>query len=171
MDYICKQVNINLGNTVEVIKKPITEVTVTADKGLNLRKEANTSSSILDAFSKGTIIPIYEIKNNWGKTDGGWVCLDYTSYSNNTESNTKKYEVGRYEVQAEVLTVRTGAGTNYEWKKYSELTENAQKQVLEKCGYKPNGLCKGVLVDVSKVDGNWGQIPSGWICLDYCEKV
>lgn len=29
----------------------------------------------------------------------------------------------------------------------------------------------GVLCDVSKVDGNWGQIPSGWICLDYCKKV
>lgn len=32
------------------------------------------------------------------------------------------------------------------------------------------GLVKGVQCDVSKVSGNWGQIPSGWICLDYCKK-
>lgn len=143
MDYICKEVNIKLGNTVEIIEKPITEVTVTTDKGLNLRKEANTNSSILGAFSKGTIIPLYEIKNNWGKTDGGWICLDYTSYTNNTEnSNSNKYEAGRYEVICDVLTVRTAPSTSAEWLRYSQLTSNAQKQVYEKCGYKPNGLCK-----------------------------
>ena len=171
IDYICKQVNIDLGNTVEIIEKPITTVTVTTEKGLNLRKEANTSSSVLGAFSKGTIIPIYEVKKNWGRTDGGWICLDYTSYKNNTDSTSKKYTVGRYKVTAEILTVRTGAGTNYDWKKFSELTANAQEQIVKLCGYKPNGLCKRVICDVSKVDGNWGQIPSGWICLDYCEKV
>lgn len=29
----------------------------------------------------------------------------------------------------------------------------------------------GVLCDVSQVSENWGKIPSGWICLDYCKKV
>lgn len=174
MDYICSQVNKKLEETEKEEtedKKPITTVTVTTDKGLNLRKEAFASSSVLGAFAKGTVLPIYEVKKNWGKTDGGWICLDYTSYKYNTENNSKKYEVGRYKVTANVLTVRTGAGTNYDWKKFNELTANAQSQIVKLCGYKPNGLCKGVLCDVSKVDGNWGQIPSGWICLDYCEKV
>lgn len=167
MDYITDEVNKKLGLTQTEV---ITEVTVTHSNGLNLRKEANTSSDILGVFSKGTVLKIYEISSNWGKTDGGWVCLDYTSYSNN-ESIKSEYSTGRYEVNTEVLTVRTGAGTNYDWLRYSQLTANAQKQVYEKCGYKPNGLCKGVLVDVSEVKGNWGKIPSGWICLDYCKKV
>lgn len=171
MDYICKEVNIKLGNTTEISEKPITTVTVITDKGLNLRKEANTSSSVLGAFSKGTTLPIYEVKNNWGKTDGGWVCLDYTTYKYNTESETKKYTIGTYKVTAEVLTVRTGPGTNYNWKKFIELTSNAQEQIEKLCEYKPNGLCKGVICDVSKISENWGQIPSGWICLDFCEKV
>lgn len=142
MDYICKEVNIKLGNTIEIDKKPLTEVTITTDKGLNLRKEANTSSAVLGAFSKGTVIPIYEVKKNWGKTDGGWVCLDYTSYNSNTESSSKKYTTGRYEVTADVLTVRKEPSTSSDWLRYSQLTSNAQKQVYEKCGYKPNGLCK-----------------------------
>ena len=140
MDYICKKVNEKLGGTNEETK--ITEVTVTTGKGLNLRKEANTESNILGSFSKGTIIPIYQVKKNWGKTDGGWVCLDYTSYNSNTESTTKKYTTGRYEVVADVLTVRKEPSILADWLRYSQLTSNAQKQVYEKCGYKPNGLCK-----------------------------
>ena len=86
-------------------------------------------------------------------------------------TNSSKYTTGRYEVTTEVLTVRTGPGTNYDWLRYSQLTSNAQKQIYEKAGYKPNGLVKGVQCDVSEVKDNWGKIPSGWICLDYCKKV
>lgn len=154
--------------------KVIITVKVTASDGLNLRKEPNTSSGILKAFTKGTSLKIYEIKNNWGRTNDGWICLDYTDYSKSTTTSsttsTKKYRTGRYVVNTEVLTVRKGAGTNYDWLKYSELTSNAQSQVYSKCGYKPNGLCAGVVCDVSEVKENWGKIPSGWICLDYCKK-
>lgn len=143
MDYICEKVNEKLGKeTSSTNETKITEVTVTTDKGLNLRKEANTSSAVLGSFSKGTVIPIYEVKKNWGKTDGGWICLDYTSYNLNTESSSKKYRTGRYEVTADVLTVRKEPSTSSDWLRYSQLTSNAQKQVYEKCGYKPNGLCK-----------------------------
>lgn len=169
MDYIVEKVNEKNGYALVETEKEIMRVTVTSNLGLNLRKEANTSSDILGAFSKGTTLKIYEIKNNWGRTQGGWVCLDYTTY---TVTETKKYTIGRYEVTADVLTVRTGSGTNYSWKKYSELTSNAQNQILQLCGYKPNGLCKGVVCDVSEIKNiNWGKIPSGWICLDYCKRV
>lgn len=116
------------------------QVTVTHRNGLNLRKEPNTSSTILGVFSKGTILNISEVKGNWGKAGSGWVCLDYTSYNNNTEST--KYTTGRYEVNTDVLTVRKESSTNAEWLRFSQLTSNAQKQIYEKCGYKPNGLCK-----------------------------
>lgn len=151
-------------------------VKVTAKEGLNIRKEPNTECKILGAYVYNTSKDIYEIKANWGRTQDGWICLDYTDYkkstdsSNTSSSRTSKYTTGRYVVNCEVLTVRTGPGTNYDWKKYSELTANAQSQVLSKCGYKPNGLCKGVVCDVSEVKNNWGKIPSGWICLDYCKK-
>lgn len=155
--------------------KVIATVKVTHPNGLNLRKEANTSSSIIKAFPQNTSLKIYEIKNNWGRTDNGWVCLDYTDYkkstSSSSNSNNSTYTTGHYIVTTKVLTVRSGPGTNYDWLKYSQLTANAQKQIKEKCGYEPNGLYKGVECDVSQVSGNWGKIPSGWICLDYCEKV
>ena len=149
-------------------------IKVTAKEGLNIRKEPNTECSILGAYVYNTSKDIYEIKGNWGRTQDGWICLDYTDYSKSTNTSnttsTKKYTTGRYIVNTEVLTVRKGPGTNYDWKKYSELTTNAQSQVYSKCGHKPNGLCVGVICDVSEIKGKWGKIPSGWICLDYCKK-
>ena len=68
-------------------EKVIATVKVTHQNGLNLRKEANTSSSIIKAFPQNTSLKIYEIKNNWGKTDGGWVCLDYTNYKKSSLSS------------------------------------------------------------------------------------
>lgn len=161
------------------VEEPVKEtkvdtVKVTAKEGLNIRKEPNTECKILGAYVYNTSKDIYEIKANWGRTQDGWICLDYTDYKKSTDSSntssSKKYTTGRYIVNTEVLTVRTGPGTNYDWKKSSELTANAQTQILAKCGYKPNGLCANVICDVSEVKGNWGRIPSGWICLDYCKK-
>ena len=154
--------------------KVINTVKVTADAGLNCREKATTDSNIIKAYEKGTSLEIYEIKGEWGRTDDGWVCLDYTNYKKSTSSsssNSSKYAIGHYEVTTDVLTVRTGPGTNYDWLRYEQLSANAQKQVYEKCGYKPNGLCNGVECDVTEVKDNWGKIPSGWICLDYCKKV
>lgn len=173
--YDTTTVDVPVEEKEETENKVIDTVKVTHQNGLNLRKEANTSSSIIKAFPQNTSLKIYEIKNNWGRTDGGWVCLDYTDYKKSNSSNntntSSKYSIGRYEVNCDVLTVRTGSGTNYDWLRYEQLSANAQKQVYEKCGYKPNGLCKGVECDVSEVKSNWGKIPSGWICLDYCKKV
>lgn len=148
-------------------EKVIATVKVTHENGLNLRKEATTSSNIIKAFVKSTSLKIYEISDNWGRTDGGWVCLDYTDYkksntssSSSNSNKSSKYSIGRYEVTANVLNVRTGPGTNYDWKKYSQLTANAQKQIKAECGYEANGLVKGVQCDVSEISGNWGKIPS-----------
>ena len=84
----------------------------------------------------------------------------------------KKYTTGNYKVtKADVLNVRKGAGTKYAAKKFSQLTKDARKKVLALCGYKANGYVRGLAFTVSRVNGAWGKTPSGWVCLDYCERV
>lgn len=125
----------------ESTDKVMDTVKATADAGLNCRKKATTDSDVVKAFTKGTSLKIYEIDGEWGRTDDGWVCLTYTDYKKETSSDktaSSKYSTGRYEVNTEVLTVRRGPGTEYDWLKYEELTVNAQKQVYENAGYKPN---------------------------------
>lgn len=90
-----------------------------------------------------------------------------------TATTTKpKYTTGSYKVTVALLNVRTGAGTNYALKTFNQLTSNAQAQIKKLNGNKAaNGLVKGCVCTVTEVKNNWGKIPSGWICLDYCARV
>ena len=81
------------------------------------------------------------------------------------------FESYNVRVTCEVLTVREGAGTEYNWKPFEALTPNAQEQILNHCGYRANGLVEGCEATVLEQVGNWGRIPSGWICLDYTERI
>lgn len=122
--------------------------------------------TVVGKLYDGDKVTVYETSGNWARIgDNRWVCSDYlVSYSNNS------YTTGNYTVTASLLHVRSGAGTNYSIKTYRKLTSNARNQNRSKGNYYANGLLRGVNVTVSQVNGNWGKIPSGWICLDYCKK-
>ena len=84
-----------------------------------------------------------------------------------------EYTTGNYKVtDAEVLKVRIGAGTNYTAKKFEALSATAQKKILALTnGVKKDGYVKGLTFTVKEVKDSWGKTPSGWVCLDYCEKI
>lgn len=92
------------------------------------------------------------------------------SASSSAASSASKYKAGIYEVKASVLNVRSGPGKNYGRKRYAQLTDDARKQIKAAKGYSVNGYVKGMVCTVYEVKGSWGRTPSGWICLDYCEK-
>lgn len=81
------------------------------------------------------------------------------------------YTPGTYRVTVPVLTVRTGPGTDNDWLQFRQLSENAREQIQEKNRACPNGYVDGMVCDVFEVKGKWGKTPSGWICLEYCEKI
>lgn len=96
-----------------------------------------------------------------------------TKKSDKSSASTAKaptYKVGAvYTTQVE-LKVRTGAGTNYRAKTYSELSANAKANDSDKDGAINKGTkvtCKAL-----KTVGNdiWMQIPSGWIAAYYSGK-
>ena len=147
-----------------------TVITSTYTRYVNVNTRLNVRNSIwgtvVDKLYDGDRVTVYETSGNWARIgDNRWVCSDYlVSYSNNS------YSTGSYTVTASLLHVRSGAGTNYAIKTYRQLTANARSQNRAKGNYYANGLLRGVNVTVSQVNGNWGKIPSGWICLDYCRK-
>jgi len=65
---------------------------------------------------------------------------------------TSKYTAGSYQVTANILNVRAGAGTNH--------------RIVTK-------IHKGSKQGVDRTQGNWGHLMNnaGWICLDYCKKI
>lgn len=147
-----------------------TVTTSTYTRYVNVNTRLNVRNGIwgtvIDKLQDGDAVTVYETNGNWSRIGTNrWVCSDYL-----VSSNSKEYTTGSYTVTASLLHVRSGPGTNYYIKTYKQLTANARSQNKSKGNYYANGLLRGVNVTVSQVTGNWGKIPSGWICLDYCKK-
>lgn len=85
--------------------------------------------------------------------------------------NLEEYTTGLYEVTCNVLTVRTGPSTTYDFVRYNDLTKNAKEQISKLSKYKPNGYVKGVKFDVNEINNEWGKTLSGWVCLKYAKKI
>lgn len=164
--------NITVNNTQTVNTSAYTRY-VTAKIGLNIRKSPN--GIIVGSYKYGTSVTVLETSGNWSRTNLGWISSNYlSSYSqvtNAVSSNNKGYTAGTYKVNASVLNVRYGAGTNYKAKSYRQLTNNARSQNKRLGNYYTNGYKRGVICTVTKVNGNWGYTASGWIYLNYCTKL
>ena len=52
----------------------------TVTVGLNIREEPDPAAAKIDAYKKGDRITILEVKDGWGKTDKGWINLNYVKY-------------------------------------------------------------------------------------------
>lgn len=103
---------------------------------------------------------------------GSYTDPEIWSKNNYGKSNLKP---GDYKVTADILNVRKGAGTGYSKKNFSQLTKSAQTKILALKGVKSNGYVKGLTFTCSEVkeaDGyTWGKTPSGWVALNYCERI
>lgn len=151
-----------------------------------------TANHLHISFGKGKLKG-----NGWKKNSKGKYVLDCTGGAHNPEklfyidpSFTKVmskggipfktlpktlskagYTVGKYKVDTELLKVRTGAGTAFPSKKFENLRDTAQKKILALKGFKQDGYVRGLEFTVKEVNKNWGKTGSGWVCLDYCEKI
>lgn len=79
---------------------------ITANIGLNIRNGASINYSRNGGYSKGEIVTIIAESNGWGKTEKGWIYLEYTEKVDNEKEITKK-------VTAKIgLNIRSGPSTN-----------------------------------------------------------
>lgn len=82
------------------------------------------------------------------------------------------YTIGKYRVETELLRVRSGAGTAYTYKKFDKLRDTAQAKILRLTdGVPKDGYVKGLEFTAKEIKNNWAKTGSGWVCLDYCEKI
>ena len=127
--------------------------TITAN-GLYIRKEANKNGEIVGSYAKGTVVTILETKNGWGRTDKGWISMDYvktdatTTTTPNTTPNTT-VDGSDYFITGSELNIRSEASTN----------GNIVGQ------YKA-----GDKVTIQQTKDGWGKTDKGWISLQYAYK-
>lgn len=137
--------------------------------GLNIRSEASTSGKIQGAYNKGDVVTILETKNGWGRTNKGWIKLEYVNTNstsvgttnNGSNSNTNKNE-------DKTSTNITGNGsTNVILKGIVKVADLNLRSEGSTNGERLGNLTYGARVEVMEKIGNWGRTKDGWVCLDY----
>ena len=146
--------------TTGVAFASIGSATVTADS-LRLRSEANTSSTTVTQAPKGATVTVEEdMGNGWykvtygnqtGYMSGDWLTVSLADGTVLPASEGTEPEQKRGLITADVLNVRSGAGTSYQ---------------------KVASLKGGTVVDIVADLGNgWYQIDSGYISAEYVTLV
>ncbi len=139
------------GSTGNTGSSSSTSRTGTVTSGLYVRSGAGTNYEVVSSYDEGDVITILETRNGWGRTDVGWVSLNYVSFDDDDDDdNTSSSDsTGTGTVIAEGgLRVRSGPGNNYE--------------VV-------SGLEYGDWVTILETRNGWGRIDAGWISMNYVE--
>lgn len=65
---------------VKLLDPVYTTGNATVTVGLNIRVEPDPTTERVDAYKEGDRVTIIEVNNDWGKTDKGWINLNYVKY-------------------------------------------------------------------------------------------
>lgn len=129
---------------------------VTAKEGLRIRQSATAASARLGAYKYNTAVDVLATNGNWGQTDQGWICLDYTRFVAPLKGET--FQIVNYDIG--IYKATDASGLNYR----TEPNQNSQKL---------GAIQKNTEFEVVTVDGSWGYCNElgGWLCLNYAEYV
>ena len=153
--------NSNIGSGSVTTNNPTAGVTT---PGLNIRKESNANSSSVGTYAKGTKVTILERSNGWGRTNKGWINLNYVDFSGKTTatstgssssgtnsatvSNGNKVILGYGTVvKTTSLAIRSGPGANYTQVSYIRMDERHPYYQTSTNG--------------------WVRMQKGWVNADY----
>lgn len=125
--------------------------TVTSKNGLNIRKGPGTQYANVGSYASGEKIHILAQTTvsgaAWGRTDKGWVCMQYVQLSDSWSNENGVYGVV---TSATGLNIRSGAGVGYA----PIGSYQAGQRIL-------------VFQQVVVAGQKWGRTDEGWVCMTY----
>lgn len=134
--------------------------------GLNIRSEPKTGK-VQGSYNKGDVVTILETKDGWGRTNKGWISMDYVNTSG-TSSNTGSTTGSNSNTSSNTGSGVTGNGsTTVQFRGIviaSDLNIRASaSQTADRLG----SYSYGKRVEFYEKDGSWGRTKDGWISLNY----
>ena len=136
--------------------------------GLNIRSEASTNGKVQGAYNKGDVITILETKNGWGRTNKGWIKMDYVN-TNSTTVGGNKEETKPEEKPTETAKpeISGNGSTTVILKGVVKVADLNLRSEGSTSGDRLGNLTYGARVEIMEKSSNWGRTKDGWVCLDY----
>lgn len=119
---------------------------ITCDNALNIRKEPSTSSAVVGNYTNGAIVTILETKNGWGRTDMGWISMDYVT----TIDDTTLVDSAESVPVSNKLNIRK--------------EPDASSAVVGQ-------YSNGTTITILETKDGWGRTDQGWIFMDYVTTI
>lgn len=129
--------------------------------GLNIRSEP-INGKIQGSYNKGDVVTILEVRNGWGRTNKGWIKMDYVNTTGDTANNNTTTNNNNNS------TNNAGNGsTTVQFKGIVTASELNIRSSASTEGTRVGSLSYGTRVEILERSGNWGRTKDGWISLDY----
>ena len=136
--------------------------------GLNIRSEASTTGKVQGGYNKGDVVTILETKNGWGRTNKGWIKMEYVTTNSTTVGNTNTNQDTGNDSKPTTNTNITSNGSNTViLKGVVKVTDLNLRSKGSTEGERLGNLTYGARVEIFEKIDNWGRTKDGWICLDY----
>lgn len=135
---------------------------VVTASALYIRSEASSTGKVQGSYVKGDKVTILETKNGWGRTNKGWISMQYVSTSGtttNTNTNTN--------TNTSTNTSTGNSSTTVQFKGIVTASELNIRSTASTDGTRVGSLSYGARVEILEKNGNWGRTKDGWISLDY----
>ena len=134
--------------------------TITANPELNIRKDANQNSARVGSYKKGEEVSILETKNGWGRTNKGWIKLDYVKQVNATTNS----QTSAHNNSTNTTNTTTGTATNAKGIILTAL--NIRREPTQNSD-RVGGYNYGDRVTIVETSNNWGRTDKGWVAMNY----
>lgn len=137
--------------------------------GLNIRNAPGTEGTkVQGSYNKGDVITILETKNGWGRTNKGWIKLDYVNTNSTTigGNNDNKNNDEEKDTPANSEITSNGS-TTVILKGVVKVADLNLRSEGSTNGERLGNLTYGARVEIMEKSSNWGRTKDGWICLDY----
>lgn len=136
--------------------------------GLNIRNDASKDGTrIVGNYNKGDVVTILETKNGWGRTDKGWVLMEYvntSSTSTNTSNSTSNTDKDK---DKDTSTITGNGSTTVQFKGIVTASQLNVRVSPSTDAERVGSLNFGARVAILEKSGNWGRTKDGWIHLDH----
>ena len=138
--------------------------------GLNIRSEASTNGKVQGAYNKGDVVTILETKNGWGRTNKGWIKMEYvntTGSSSNSGTTNKDTDKDKNKDNNTTVTITSNGSTTVQFKGIVTASELNVRASADQSATRVGSLKYGARVEILEKDGTWGRTKDGWISLSY----
>ena len=136
--------------------------------GLNIRNAPGTEGTkVQGAYNKGDVITILETKNGWGRTNKGWVKLEYVNTNSTTVGSNTTNNDDKKDNTTTNPEITSNGSTTVILKGVVKVADLNLRSKGSTDGERLGNLTYGARVEVLEKSGNWGRTKDGWVCLDY----